>query len=83
MDRNHNLEFYLIEAPWFEDDARLADIVLPICTKFELLVAGNTAAPIAEKLFLSVPTVKSHIYNIYKKMDIHSQNELIEIVERS
>ena len=31
-----NLEFYLIEAPWFEDDARFADIVLPISTKFEL-----------------------------------------------
>ncbi len=34
--RNENLEFYLVEAPWFEDDARFADIVLPICTKFEV-----------------------------------------------
>lgn len=50
---------------------------------FELLAAGNTAAPIAERLFLSVSTVKSHIYSIYKKMGIHSQNELIRIVEQS
>ena len=34
--RSENLEFYLVEAPWFEDDARFADIVLPICTKFEV-----------------------------------------------
>lgn len=33
--RCDNLEFYVVEAPWFEDDARFADIVLPICTKFE------------------------------------------------
>lgn len=47
---------------------------------FELLAAGQTAVPIAEKLFLSVSTVKSHIYSIYKKMGIHSQNELIEML---
>lgn len=46
---------------------------------FELLATGHTATPIAEKLFLSVSTVKSHIYSIYKKMGIHSQNELIEL----
>jgi DNA-binding CsgD family transcriptional regulator len=46
---------------------------------FELLAAGYTAMPIAEKLFLSVSTAKTHIYSIYKKMGIHSQNELIEI----
>ncbi|MDN4508467.1 molybdopterin-dependent oxidoreductase [Gordonibacter sp. RACS_AR49] len=33
--KSDNLEFYLVQAPWFEDDARFADIVLPICTKFE------------------------------------------------
>lgn len=49
---------------------------------FELLATGHTATPIAEKLFLSVSTVKSHIYNIYKKMGIHSQNELIEIIKQ-
>ena len=39
--RNENLEFYLVEAPWFEDDARFADIVLPICTKFEVSDFGT------------------------------------------
>ena len=39
--RSSNLEFYLVEAPWFEDDARFADIVLPICTKFEVSDFGT------------------------------------------
>ena len=39
--RSENLEFYLVEAPWFEDDARFADIVLPICTKFEVSDFGT------------------------------------------
>lgn len=39
--RSENLEFYLMQAPWFEDDARFADIVLPICTKFEVSDFGT------------------------------------------
>ncbi|MBQ3328863.1 MAG: molybdopterin-dependent oxidoreductase, partial [Eggerthellaceae bacterium] len=39
--RSENLEFYLVEAPWFEDDARFADIVLPICAKFEVSDFGT------------------------------------------
>ena len=31
----------------------------------------------AERLCVSVPTAKSHIYRIYKKLGIHSQKELI------
>lgn len=30
---------------------------------------------------LSTPTVKSHIYNIYQKMGVHSHQELIDLVE--
>lgn len=33
--RSENLECYVAQAPWFEDDMRFADIVLPITTKFE------------------------------------------------
>lgn len=39
--RSDSLEFYLVEAPWFEDDARFADIVLPVCTKFEVSDFGT------------------------------------------
>ncbi len=41
--RSENLECYVVQAPWFEDDARFADIVLPITTKFESADFGTDA----------------------------------------
>jgi len=35
-----------------------------------MLAAGATNKDIAQKLFLSLNTVKSHIYNIYRKIDV-------------
>ncbi len=35
-----------------------------------MLAAGATNKDIADKLFLSLNTIKSHIYNIYKKIDV-------------
>lgn len=35
-----------------------------------MLAAGATNKDIASKLFLSLNTIKSHIYNIYKKIDV-------------
>lgn len=46
-----------------------------------LLARGRTSPMIQEKLFLSHNTVKTHVRHIYAKMDIHSQQELIDIVE--
>lgn len=48
-----------------------------------LLARGRTSPVIQEKLFLSHNTVKTHVRHIYAKMDIHSQQELIDIVEAS
>ncbi len=39
--RSPNVDFYLMEVPWFENEARYADIVLPVCTKFEVTDIGN------------------------------------------
>lgn len=50
---------------------------------FKLLARGRTSSVIQEKLFLSHNTVKTHVRHIYTKMDIHSQQELIDIVENS
>ncbi|MEQ3362064.1 helix-turn-helix domain-containing protein [Raoultibacter massiliensis] len=47
----------------------------------ELLARGRTSPVIQEKLFLSHNTVKTHVRHIYTKMGIHSQQELIDIVE--
>ena len=36
---------------------------------------------IARELDISVYTVKSHMYNIYRKLDIETQQDLIDRVE--
>lgn len=46
-----------------------------------LLAKGRNAAYIQEALVISPHTVKSHIYNIYRKLDIHSQQKLMDFVE--
>ena len=45
------------------------------------LAKGRNAAYIQEELVISPHTVKSHIYNIYRKLDIHSQQKLMDFVE--
>lgn len=45
------------------------------------LARGRNAAWIQEELVISPHTVKSHIYNIYRKLDIHSQQKLMSFVE--
>lgn len=49
---------------------------------FALLAKGRTAAVIAEKLFISSETVRVHIKSIYRKVDVHSQQDLIDRFER-
>lgn len=43
----------------------------------ELIMDGLTNQEIADKLFISIKTVKTHIYNIYQKLDIKNRTELI------
>lgn len=47
----------------------------------QLLARGRTSSVIQEKLFLSNNTVKTHVRHIYTKMDVHSQQELMTLVE--
>lgn len=46
-----------------------------------LLAKGYSRGAICEELTLSKETVKTHIRNIYRKMDTHSQQEVREAVE--
>lgn len=48
---------------------------------FALCAKGRDTPFICGKLYISAHTVKSHIYHIYGKMGIHSQQELISMVE--
>ena len=48
---------------------------------FDLLAKGRGTAYIQDKLYISPHTVKSHTYNIYKKMGINSREELLDAIE--
>lgn len=48
----------------------------------QLLAQGITAGAIAEELTVSTSTVKTHMRNVYAKLDIHTQNELLIMVHR-
>lgn len=47
----------------------------------ELLAHGRNGPFIQEKLVVSRNTVKTHVSNIYGKLGVHSQQELIDLVE--
>lgn len=49
---------------------------------FKLLARGRSAGYIADALYISPSTVKTHCFRIYRKLDIHSQQELIDMVEK-
>ena len=44
---------------------------------FLYLIRGRNADYIANKLFISQNTVRTHIANIYRKFEVHTQNELM------
>ncbi len=46
-----------------------------------ILAKGHNANFIQEQLCVSKSTAKTHINHIYKKMDIHTQQELLKMVE--
>lgn len=49
---------------------------------FALIAKGRNAEFVQEELFISVHTAKTHISHIYKKLGIHSLQELISLVEQ-
>lgn len=47
-----------------------------------LIVRGNSVAGIAKKLFISENTVRGHAKSIYRKLDVHSKQQLIDLMAR-
>lgn len=47
------------------------------------LAKGHNAAYIQEKLYISEGTAKTHIRHIYRKCDVHSQQDLMRMVENA
>lgn len=48
-----------------------------------LLAKGHNAAYIQDKLCISKSTAKTHISHIYRKLDIHNQQELLGMVDEA
>jgi two-component system, NarL family, response regulator LiaR len=48
----------------------------------QLLAQGHSNAEIAERLFLSLSTVKTHVSNLFVKMDVKSRTQAIEKARR-
>lgn len=48
----------------------------------DLLLDDNTNKDIAETLFVSVSTVKTHVNNVYKKLRVNSRDELKSLFDR-
>ncbi len=48
----------------------------------QLLTKGHSNADIAEILFLSLSTIKTHVSNLYFKMDVKSRTQAIEKAKR-
>ena len=48
---------------------------------FELLGRGRNRQFVADELGISLETAKTHTSNVYRKLGIHSQQELLDVVE--
>ena len=45
------------------------------------LAKGHNATSIQEQLYISEGTTKTHIRHIYRKLDVHSRDELVALLE--
>lgn len=48
---------------------------------FFYLARGRNAAYIQQELWISIHTVKTHISNIYRKLNVHSMQEVLDMVD--
>jgi DNA-binding CsgD family transcriptional regulator len=46
----------------------------------DLLFQGHSASKIASKLYVSESTVRFHLKNIYRKLEVHSKQELLDLI---
>ena len=47
-----------------------------------MLIKGFSYQEIADRLFISYRTVKSHVYNIYQKLRIGNKIELVQLISQ-
>ena len=58
------------------------NVTIPYKTEImRYLARGRTKAHIAGVLYVSENTVRSHVRNIYAKLEVHTRQQLIDLVE--
>lgn len=50
---------------------------------FSYLAKGRNAAYIQQELWISIHTVKTHMFNIYRKLEVHSIQEILDMVDQT
>jgi DNA-binding CsgD family transcriptional regulator len=48
-----------------------------------LMVKGRSITRIQDELYMSKGTVNTHLHHIYQKLDIHTKQELLDLVEKN
>jgi DNA-binding CsgD family transcriptional regulator len=70
-------------APESPTAERIAHLRARECEVLELMVAGMSNHDIADRLCISLRTVKFHVSNILRKLDVHSRTEAIALAHAS
>jgi DNA-binding CsgD family transcriptional regulator len=75
---------YKHERPWLSACRRLGEKTHLSSREqeiMELLTLGRSSENIAQRLNISPNTVRTHTQNVYAKLNVHSRQKLIELVE--
>lgn len=68
--------------PMFEEFLKNTKTLSPAeRSVFDLYIKGHTAQEIAEKLYLSINTIKTHNRRIFTKLNVSSRNELLVYIK--
>lgn len=69
------------ETPLWQKKAEDAGLSARETEVFELLARGRNRDYISKNLFISSNTTRTHMKSIYRKLDVHSHQELIDLLE--
>ena len=72
-------------SPGYEELMALAGTRFGLSPREEEVLAlighGHTRQEVADALGISLQTAKTHVARIYHKLDVHSQQEMLEVLE--
>jgi LuxR family maltose regulon positive regulatory protein len=61
------------------DDSTAFELSQQEMRVLQMLLADHTAEEIARRLSLSMETIRSHMRRIYRKMNVHSRDEMMRV----